>query len=1011
MSTTFSIIFFLGFVACSLIGIYAYVLDRKNTLNRLFSFACLCLSVWLFSFSIANSAVDLQTALFWRRVAAIGWGFIYAVFFNYILVFTNCIKKNSHYKSFLIYLPALIVTYSFSFGNINPNQYNLVKTSIGWVNVATSSFWDIFFYIYYILYLAIGLLLLAHWNSENRKKDEKIESYMLIASFIGSSFFGSFTDIVVNTTPFKLPQIGGLLALLPVLAVFISIKNYGLMKPKENIDLPPNNLLGDNITSRMYKIVAFTYFLYSAICFLVLYFVNLKPLSYSLSFSILNLIIGVLILLIDRFIQKDKIKSILFTLLVCISAPAVAYLFNRHISVTSWVIPATLIFVSIVYNKLFLYSLSISVFISQIFIWIKQPNEVITLTQGDFYMRLAFYVVIFVLAIYINRVYWSKLKENDGKVELQKIISNVSAAYIKAEEDTIDDVTLELLRRTGTFFKSERVFIFQISGKRVTHEWCQAGVQPFSDYFPNQEKEKFTSFIMSHKFEKISEISDVVITKNENGEPTFTYNSNVQKALYCVPLRVKNNTIGFLCFINSPKNRIWNVDYQHSLDIVANLISDSNSRLQTEKHILHLAYHDSLSNLPNIIAYKEHIDNCLHGKEDLKAFMVVNYKDFKLLNLTMGSPYSDSLIKKTASILENFLSDFASIFHISIDRFAICFHMEKSQDELLQIAYRIIGILQSTFTNIVVRGNIGIVDTKRYQANSDTLLKYAYIAADSVKDNNLWDCAFFSPEMESELERLYKLEQDIKRIVNSGNESQELYLNFQPVVDLKTEKIVSFEVLARLHSKTLGFVSPIEFIPIAEKSNMIYQVGYIVIAKTLQFVKKLENNGFGDLKAMINISAIQFLREEFLEDLFSLISVFNVNPKMLGIELTESVFTSEYAIINEKLGILSEKGIEIAIDDFGTGYSSFARERELNVQCIKIDKYFLDNLNVTDHKIAITGDIISMAHKLGHKVVAEGVENIAQKQYLIEHNCDYMQGYLFSKPVSEEQALELLMKQ
>ena len=128
----------------------------------------------------------------------------------------------------------------------------------------------------------------------------------------------------------------------------------------------------------------------------------------------------------------------------------------------------------------------------------------------------------------------------------------------------------------------------------------------------------------------------------------------------------------------------------------------------------------------------------------------------------------------------------------------------------------------------------------------------------------------------------------------------------------------------------------------------------------------------------------------------------------LCIEITESVFSNNYQDINAKLGQIKQLGIEVSIDDFGTGYSSLARERELNVSCLKIDKYFIDKLLILDSQEAITGDIISMAHKLGHRVVAEGVELEVQKQYLIEHNCDLMQGYLFSKPLPQEAAIELL---
>ena len=174
------------------------------------------------------------------------------------------------------------------------------------------------------------------------------------------------------------------------------------------------------------------------------------------------------------------------------------------------------------------------------------------------------------------------------------------------------------------------------------------------------------------------------------------------------------------------------------------------------------------------------------------------------------------------------------------------------------------------------------------------------------------------------------------------------------------------------------------------------------------FLNKLKASGYDEVGVAINVSAIQLFSPDFIRNLFELISEMQLNPKNIGIEITESVFVSDYDYINSIIVKLRDAGIHIAIDDFGTGYSSLAREKELSVDCLKIDKYFIDKLLDTDLSKAITSDIISMSHKLGHCTIAEGVETESQLQYLKEHNCDRIQGYLFSKPLDEEDALEFL---
>jgi len=173
----------------------------------------------------------------------------------------------------------------------------------------------------------------------------------------------------------------------------------------------------------------------------------------------------------------------------------------------------------------------------------------------------------------------------------------------------------------------------------------------------------------------------------------------------------------------------------------------------------------------------------------------------------------------------------------------------------------------------------------------------------------------------------------------------------------------------------------------------------------------VQSLGYSDISLSINISAIQLLKHDFNANLLRMVKAMQVDPHSICLEITESVFASNYQDINRVLGQLQSLGIQIAIDDFGTGYSSLARERELNINCLKIDKSFIDKLMTLSEEQAITGDIISMAHKLGHCVVAEGIEHEKQLQYLRKFNCDKIQGYLISRPVDDKAALTLLKAQ
>ena len=233
-------------------------------------------------------------------------------------------------------------------------------------------------------------------------------------------------------------------------------------------------------------------------------------------------------------------------------------------------------------------------------------------------------------------------------------------------------------------------------------------------------------------------------------------------------------------------------------------------------------------------------------------------------------------------------------------------------------------------------------------------------------------------------------------------------MQYQPILNLKTGLICGFEALARLRTEKLGLVSPAEFIPLAEKTKLILPIGEKVMVKAFSFLNKLQERGYDGINVSINISLIQLLKPDFTRRLFELMREMRVNPKNIGIEITESVFTADFENINNILEKLRTAGLYVAIDDFGTGYSSLAREKELKVDCMKIDKHFIDSLLDIDPNKAITCDIISISHKLGQCTVAEGVEHEVQLQYLKDHNCDRIQGYLISKPLNEEEAIKFL---
>jgi len=211
-----------------------------------------------------------------------------------------------------------------------------------------------------------------------------------------------------------------------------------------------------------------------------------------------------------------------------------------------------------------------------------------------------------------------------------------------------------------------------------------------------------------------------------------------------------------------------------------------------------------------------------------------------------------------------------------------------------------------------------------------------------------------------------------------------------------------------MRSEELGNVSPVEFIDVAERKQLIIPLGNLVLKKACAFLAILEGKGYENLRVAVNVSGIQLIHEDFGSSVMEAVVDSGIRSENLELEITESVLLDNFAAVNKSLKDFQENGIRIALDDFGTGYSSFLRLNELNVNYLKLDRYFVGMVATSDRNDYITSDIISMAHKFDLEVIAEGVETVLQRDFLVANGCDIMQGYLFARPLSEEDALKML---
>lgn len=420
-----------------------------------------------------------------------------------------------------------------------------------------------------------------------------------------------------------------------------------------------------------------------------------------------------------------------------------------------------------------------------------------------------------------------------------------------------------------------------------------------------------------------------------------------------------------------------------------------------------LVYYDQVTKLPNDNYLKEFLRYELK-KTNTKALLLIKCRNYDLINLIYGSEYSDKLLIETSNILSQHTND--KIFRFSDDVFVL--YVSK-YDETNDIKNHVLNILKLFYKPILVCDNyqfidlsVGIFEITSDYHHEDQVIKKASIVLDYISKNEHIQYAFFNDKMEEQIRREEKIEKILYDVIEGKNNN--FYLEFQPLIDVKKDSVTCFEALARLYDEQLGFISPVEFIRIAERKHLINHLGKIILKKACDFIRKVKEKYRKNVRVAINISGLQLLNDDFENNLLRIINEEGINGNDLDIEVTESNLVKNYEQVNGKLKKLQDRGIRISIDDFGTGYSSFARLRDMNVDIIKLDKLFVDRIMSLQDKELILIDLISLIHKLGLKVVAEGVEYELQNQYLINIGCDIIQGYYYSKPLKEKDALDFL---
>jgi len=506
----------------------------------------------------------------------------------------------------------------------------------------------------------------------------------------------------------------------------------------------------------------------------------------------------------------------------------------------------------------------------------------------------------------------------------------------------------------------------------------------------------------------------------DTGKEDIFVSSELSLAEHNLAQRIRVPNAEWILCMSQPKMMTPFVSYISSF-FIAILVAFFSRRLLMQPETLrrtveektaqlsNLAFHDSLTGLANRRYLNEQLEQeiqyLLRNKAQA-ALLYVDLDDFKRINDSMGHEVGDELLKLVSDRFSTALRKSDIVARLGGDEFAVLLRDPDSAAQVMKIADKLIELVQQSMVlkgrEVTVSASAGITMMPNDGQDVSTLMRNADMAMYAAKKSGKHHAQFFAPEMQKTANKNLLLEQDL----HNALKNEELFLHYQPLICLTERKVAGFEALIRWQHPQQGLLSPDEFIPVAEETGLVVPMGYSVVLKACRLIKKREQLNLVPVYISVNLSPQQFSDPALCSRIQDILKETGIPPELLELEITETALMNNIDIAISTLEELRNIGLTIAIDDFGTGYSSLSQLKCLPVDTLKIDRSFVAGVAVADGSDQIIVEaVIAMANKLQLKIVAEGIETADQLAFLEQNGCACGQGYLFDKPLPEEEML------
>ncbi|MCW8954418.1 MAG: EAL domain-containing protein, partial [Sulfurimonas sp.] len=579
-----------------------------------------------------------------------------------------------------------------------------------------------------------------------------------------------------------------------------------------------------------------------------------------------------------------------------------------------------------------------------------------------------------------------------------------------------------LMSRISTLNIFKPVLVLRKKAVEPIHKYNNNSNEYLSEYTKDY-------FIVNYESEIKNKIHVIdIMDKNIIDDSYYITTVNNEKYLvfHSVSLKnYKNDSIGYFVFIDKMDYYMDTIMFLRYFSIITSfvliliivvliikLISKYTSALNKQKDILaYQAHHDVLTGLPNRILFNDRlmqsIKNAKRNKEEV-ALLFIDLDRFKHINDSLGHVVGDKVLQVIAGRLNNIVRDEDTVARLGGDEFTIILHGLKKETDASLLAQKILrSIAEVMFIDshtLYISTSIGISVYPEDSKDINHLIKYADVAMYKAKEEGRNNFQYYSSNMTDLAFDRVVMETNLRIAL----EKEQFVVYYQPQVNAQNNKVIGMEALVRWQHPTMGLLLPDKFIPLAEDTGLIVQLDRWVMKQAMQQIAKWNKQGINTGVLALNLAMRQLYEEDFIHMFKKMINKTGCKPEWLELEVTEGDIMKKPQNTIEILNLISDMGVELAIDDFGTGYSSLSYLKRLPINKLKIDQSFIKDLPNDEEDASITKAIISLAKSLKLSVIAEGVENEEQKEFLLENGCTNIQGYFYAKPMPAQDIEQIL---